>query len=179
MRYSYYLLKKVFAFLFLLTGIQWKMSSCGVGGYTVLQIFEIEIFFIKIIKKTVWINTFCPNWRCVCLFFFGGGQRKCFFLNHYFHFYETNLYFKHTIKQLTCSDGDCETIGPHHFHSKMNLLCYPCVMLSTKIHVFTENNLRALLNWSEDAQLELCEHRTVSNGPRKGGGLISKKKFSF
>lgn len=50
-------------------------------------------------------------------------------------------------------------------------------MLSTKIHVFTENNLRALLNWSEDAQLELCEHRTVSNGPRKrGGGLISKKK---
>lgn len=118
---------------------------------------------------------------CLPIFFWGGGgQRKCFFLNHYFHFYETNLYFKHTIKQLTCSDGDCETIGPHHFHSKMNLLCYPCVMLSTKIHVFTENNLRALLNWSEDAQLELCEHRTVSNGPRKrGGGLISKKKSLF
>lgn len=171
MRYSYYLFKKVFAFLFLLTGIQWKMSSCGGGGiYCFTNIWNWN-FLYQNNQKTVWINTFCPNWRCVCLFFFwGGGQRKCFFLNHYFHFYETNLYFKHTIKQLTCSEGDCETIGPHHFHSKMNLLCYPCVMLSTKIHVFTENNLRALLNWSEDAQLELCEHRTVSNGPRKRGG---------
>lgn len=95
----------------------------GVGVYTVLQIFEIEIFCIKIIKRQFELILFVQTGDVFAYFFLGGGQRKCFFLNHYFHFYETNLYFKHTIKQLTCSEGDCDTIGPHHFHSKMNLLC--------------------------------------------------------
>lgn len=95
----------------------------GVGVYTVLQIFEIEIFCIKIIKRQFELILFVQTGDVFAYFFWGGGQRKCFFLNHYFHFYETNLYFKHTIKQLTCSEGDCDTIGPHHFHSKMNLLC--------------------------------------------------------
>lgn len=49
------------------------MPSCGGGGYTVLQIFEIEIFFIKIIKRQFELILFVQIGNVFPYFFFFGG----------------------------------------------------------------------------------------------------------